>query len=54
MQQLSLEEVCFVQELREKGLSDREIAFLLVRKDLTNERLINLYQEKYAQGNTRG
>ena len=48
---LSLEEIRFVQELREKGLSDREIAFLLVRKDLTSENLINLYQQKYESRN---
>ena len=49
MQWLSLEEIRFVQKLRKQGLSDREIAFLLVRKDLTNERLINLYKQTYGE-----
>ena len=45
---LSLEEIRFVQELREKGLSDREISWLLIRKNFTTENLIDLYRKEYA------
>ena len=50
---ISPEEIRFLNELKEKGLTDRQRALLLIRKDLTNESLIRLYQEKYEKRNTR-
>ena len=50
---ISLEEIMLVKELREKGVTDREIAFLLVRKTLTTDSLISLYEQKYGHQTNR-